>query len=143
MTSDKLYLASMYYMNIFPPSKAIIFQNGKLVAHGEVQRADPFKVILERTILTGYPFKVRVLQLSFQSRKKKSIVRLMFFNAQDINYYKPVELWTKNGLRGQIKQSVGTHGYMKCIFNNYIKHNDIVCMNLYRRVFPDWPKELS
>ena len=33
---------------------------------------------------------------------------------------------------------MGTHGHMKCIFNDWIKHNDVICMPLYRRVFPNW-----
>ena len=27
---------------------------------------------------------------------------------------------------------------MKCVFNDWIKHNDTICMPLYRRVFPNW-----
>ena len=27
---------------------------------------------------------------------------------------------------------------MKCFFNDWIKHNDVICMPLYRRVFPNW-----
>lgn len=27
---------------------------------------------------------------------------------------------------------------MKCVFNDYIKHSDVVVMPLYRRVFPVW-----
>ena len=33
---------------------------------------------------------------------------------------------------------MGTHGLMKCIFNDWIKQNDVICMPLYRRVFPEW-----
>lgn len=62
----------------------------------------------------------------------------MFFNPTDIKYFKPVELYTKEGLKGHIKQALGTHGLMKCTFNDYIKHSDVVCMPLYRRVFPVW-----
>ena len=27
---------------------------------------------------------------------------------------------------------------MKCHFNDYIKQSDVVCMPLYRRVYPQW-----
>ena len=82
--------------------------------------------------MTGYPVKIK---------KKKAIVRYMFFNPNDINYFKPIQLTTKKGLRGNITESVGTHGYMKCIFSDYIKSNDTICLNLYKRVFPKYFKE--
>ena len=41
-------------------------------------------------------------------------------------------------VQGHIKASLGTHGLMKCIFNDWIKQNDVICMPLYRRVFPEW-----
>ena len=90
---------------------------------------NPLKVILKRIILTGYPLKCH---------KKKAVVRYMFFEPKDIKYFRPVELYTKNGLKGHIKASLGTHGLMKCMFNDFIKANDVVCMPLYRRVFPNW-----
>eukprot|EP01017_Pseudomicrothorax_dubius_P011215 TRINITY_DN14150_c0_g1_i2.p1 TRINITY_DN14150_c0_g1~~TRINITY_DN14150_c0_g1_i2.p1 ORF type:complete len:100 (+),score=16.07 TRINITY_DN14150_c0_g1_i2:64-363(+) len=83
-----------------------------------------------RKILTGYPFKIH---------KRRAVVRFMFFNPKDISYFAPTELWTRLGLRGNIIESVGTHGYMKCIFNDLLKSNDTVCMNLYKRIFPVWP----
>ena len=79
ISTNNLHLASMYCMNIFPPANVMIFQEKRnqkrLVAYGHVKNADPLKVILERVILTGYPYK---------SRKKKAIVRLMFFNSNDV-----------------------------------------------------------
>lgn len=30
---------------------------------------------------------------------------------------------------------------MKCTFNDHIKHSDVVCMPLYRRVYPKWHPE--
>lgn len=75
----------------------------------------------------------------------------MFFNPKDVKYFKPVELFTKFGLRvrlflflfsiiyqGHIKDSLGTHGLMKCQFNDFMKSNDTVCLPLYKRQFPHW-----
>lgn len=62
----------------------------------------------------------------------------MFFNPKDVKYFRPVELSTKFGMRGHIKDSLGTHGLMKCQFNDYVKQNDTVCMALYKRKYPRW-----
>lgn len=62
----------------------------------------------------------------------------MFIDPKDVRYFKPIELFTRSGLRGHITESLGTHGNMKCVFNDFIKHGDIICMPLYKRVFPKW-----
>lgn len=62
----------------------------------------------------------------------------MFFNPEDVFQFKNNELWTKNGLKGKIENSVGTHGEMKVLFNNKIKGSDTVALNLYKRVFPKY-----
>lgn len=90
---------------------------------------NPMRIILKRNLLTGYPLKCH---------KKKAVVRYMFFDPKDIKYFKPVELWTKNGLRGHITGSLGTHGLMKCFFNDFIVQNDVICMPLYKRIYPEW-----
>ena len=130
-------IASAYCPIVFAGCKVLTFTKPSLkdpvamdiVAQGMTLKPDPLKIILKRIVLTGYPLKVH---------KKRATIRFMFFDPKDIKYFKPVELSTKNGLRGHIKDSLGTHGLMKCYFNDHIKHSDVVCMNLYRRVYPKW-----
>jgi len=83
-----------------------------IVAHGSVLPCDPLKIILKRIILTGYPLRCH---------KKKATIKMMFFDPKDVKYFKPVELYTQQGHRGHIKDSLGTHGLMKCMFNDFLK----------------------
>jgi pre-rRNA-processing protein TSR1 len=132
LEKEKFYTATVYSQLTYQNSPVLFFRNGKIVASGSVLESDCKKIILKRIILTGYPVKMK---------KKKAVVRYMFLNPSDINYFKPIQLSTKHGLKGHITESLGTHGYMKCIFSDHIKANDTVCMNLYKRVFPKWFKE--
>ncbi|KAH7947155.1 hypothetical protein HPB52_007759 [Rhipicephalus sanguineus] len=78
---------------------------------------------------SGHPFKIN---------RKSAVVRYMFFDRDDIMWFKPVELKTKYGRRGHIKEALGTHGHMKCVFNGQLKSQDTVLMHLYKRMFPKW-----
>ena len=88
-------IASVYCPIIFSPCKMLMFNkddggNLKILATGIVMPPNPLSIILKRIILTGYPLKVH---------KKRSVIRYMFFNPKDVKYFKPVELYTKFGLR--------------------------------------------
>lgn len=99
----------------------------ELVASGSVENADSARVLAKRIVLTGYPYKIH---------KKLVTIRYMFFNADDIAWFKAVPLFTKMGRLGYIKESIGTHGYFKCTFNGPINAQDTIAMALYKRVWP-------
>ncbi|XP_062179880.1 uncharacterized protein LOC133884470 [Phragmites australis] len=131
-------VASVYAPICFPPLPLIVLKNRDgeqpaIAAVGSLKSVDTDRIILKKIVLTGYPQRVS---------KLKAIVRYMFHNPDDVRWFKPVELWTKHGRRGRIKETVGTHGAMKCIFNSSIQQHDTVCMSLYKRAYPKWPEQL-
>ncbi|KAG2624219.1 hypothetical protein PVAP13_3KG113900 [Panicum virgatum] len=131
-------VASVYAPICFPPLPLIVLKNRDgeqpaIAAVGSLKSVDPDRIILKKIVLTGYPQRVS---------KLKAIVRYMFHNPEDVKWFKPVELWTKHGCRGRIKETVGTHGAMKCIFNSSIQQHDTVCMSLFKRAYPKWPEQL-
>lgn len=99
----------------------------QLIATGTSQAPDRARVIAKRIILTGHPYKIH---------KKLVTVRYMFFNKEDVLWFKALQLWTKRGRSGFIKESLGTHGYFKATFDGRINPQDAVGISLYKRVFP-------
>ncbi|GAA6024224.1 hypothetical protein JCM11491_002511, partial [Sporobolomyces phaffii] len=75
-----------------------------LIGTGNLLASDPTRITAKRVILTGHPFKVH---------KKTATIRYLFFNRQDVEYFKPVQLRTKSGRIGHIREPLGTHGYFK------------------------------
>ncbi|KAF7995100.1 hypothetical protein HCN44_004572 [Aphidius gifuensis] len=135
--NDDTVVASMYGQIIYPPCQVLCYKENKdgslnLIAKGNVLSADPNRLLIKRVVLSGHPFKVN---------KHSAVIRFMFFNRDDINAFKPVKLRTKYGRRGHIKEPLGTHGHMKCVFDGQLKSQDTVHMNLYKRVYPKWTYE--
>lgn len=134
--AGRFSVASIYGPISFPPLPLIVLKSAEggaapsVAAVGSLKSVDPDRIILKKIILTGYPQRVS---------KLKAAVRYMFHNPEDVRWFKPVEVWTKCGRRGRIKEPVGTHGVMKCILNGVLQQNDTVCMSLFKRAYPKWP----
>ncbi|KRZ72880.1 T-complex protein 1 subunit theta [Trichinella papuae] len=134
LPADEVTVASMYAPIIFGPAGVVVLkveQDGstRLVATGNVLSVDPTRLNIKRAVLSGVPSKIN---------RTHAVIRHMFFNRDDVLWFKPVELRTSSGRRGHIKEPLGTHGRMKCVFNGQLTSQDVVFMDLYKRVFPKW-----
>mmetsp|Transcript_21093 Transcript_21093/g.29783 ORF Transcript_21093/g.29783 Transcript_21093/m.29783 type:complete len:921 (-) Transcript_21093:37-2799(-) len=130
------FAASIFGPVTYSPCPVIVFResvsednvpNRELIAIGSMLGADADRIVVKRIILTGYPTRVH---------KRHATVKYMFYNPDDVNWFKPAGLTTKHGLNGNIIESVGEHGTMKCLFNAPIKQHDTVCLPLYKRIYP-------
>ncbi|ESO91202.1 hypothetical protein LOTGIDRAFT_105531 [Lottia gigantea] len=131
---DSACVATVYAPITYPPVSVLVFQESldglhELVATGSLLSVNPDRIVAKRIILSGHPKKIN---------KRSSVIRYMFYNRDDIYWFKPVELRTKWGRRGHVKEALGTHGHMKCVFDGQLKSQDTVLMHLYKRMFPKW-----
>ncbi|KAI1117543.1 hypothetical protein F5Y14DRAFT_353246 [Nemania sp. NC0429] len=99
----------------------------QLVATGTSRAPTTSRVIAKRAILTGHPYHIH---------KKVVTVRYMFFNREDVDWFKALPLWTRRGRSGYIKEALGTHGYFKANFDGGINPQDSVGVSLYKRMWP-------
>eukprot|EP01135_Chromosphaera_perkinsii_P008124 Nk52_evm40s1129 gene=Nk52_evmTU40s1129 len=132
-------VATMFAPVTYAPSPVLVFKNNNagdglnFVGSGSVLNVNADRLNIKKIILSGHPFKINT---------RSAVIRYMFFRVSDIDWFKPVELWTKYGRRGHIKESLGTHGHMKCTFDGPLKNQDTICMSLYKRMFPKWSYKL-
>ena len=119
------------------PAPTMVYLRGggqwNFVGHGHAMTPNPDLLLLKRAVLTGHPAKVR---------KRQAVIKFMFFNNEDVEWFKPVELKTRFGHRGRILKAIGTHGSYKASFKNIVQQHDTVCLELWKRVFPKWTTRL-
>ncbi|OHT11286.1 pre-rRNA-processing protein [Tritrichomonas foetus] len=97
------------------------------IGTGSIKTVDPNRMVIKRIILTGNPYR---------TIGRNARVTMMFFNKEDILYFRTVGLWTKNKRKGHIMEPIGLKGHFKACFNEIAQPEDTVCMSLYKRVFP-------
>lgn len=85
------------------------------------------RVVAKRVVLTGHPYHIH---------KRIVTIRYMFFNREDVEWFKALPLWTKRGRGGFVKEPLGTHGYFKATFDGHINPQDTIGVSLYKRVWP-------
>ena len=129
-------IATVYAPVAYKPLPLLAFKitddgRARLALTGALHSCDPDRVVLHKIVLTGRATSVQ---------KKSAIVSGMFRCPEDVRWFKPVELWTKWGRSGFIREPVGTHGDMKCQFEGTVQQRDTICMSLYKRVYPWWPQ---
>lgn len=140
MHPGRAVVATVYAPISYPPLPALAFRRApgggawELVASGAARRPDPDRIVLKKIVLAGYPVR---------THKVKAVVKYMFHNPDDIRWFRPVDLWTRSGRRGRIREPIGTHGAMKTVFDGPVNQSDTVCMSLYKRVFPKWPRDMT
>ncbi|KXZ55576.1 hypothetical protein GPECTOR_2g1125 [Gonium pectorale] len=146
MQAGQHAVASVYAPIMYPPLPLLAFklpggegegrQSGpaQLAAVGALRDCNPDRINLKRIMLTGVPVRVH---------RRRATVRFMFHNPDDVRWFRPVELFTKYGRRGRITEPLGTHGTMKCLFDSPLQQRDTVCMALYKRAFPRWPRDMG
>lgn len=129
--NGSFFAGSVFGPVTYTPCPILVFRtlNGvkELVATGSMIGADADRIVVKRIVLTGYPVRVH---------KRFATVKYMFYDPEDVKWFKPAGIITKHGLNGKIEASVGEHGTMKCLFNAPIKQHDTVCLPLYKRVYP-------
>lgn len=109
-------VATFYAPIQFPPAPILCFQEQpdtslRLVANGVLMSCNPDRVVLKRIVLSGHPLKIN---------RRTATIRYMFFNREDIEYFRPVKLRTRCGLMGHIKETLG-----KCLFY-FFQHTFVI-----------------
>jgi pre-rRNA-processing protein TSR1 len=140
LPGEKFRIATFYAPIAYHPTPVLMFEGPsiqqirqkaplRLALFGSVLPPNPNFLVLKRVVLTG-----RIATIY----KKVLVVKFMFFNEDDVKWFMPVDLWTRLGRQGRIIKAVGTHGMFKASFNDTVFQHDMICMTLWKRVFPKW-----
>ena len=130
-------LATAIVPTLFTNTPALFFKtnpdgsNMQILCQGTFENTDFSRILAKRVVITGEVFKIH---------KNVVTIRFMFHNANDVNAYKNIPLFSKMGRSGFIKEALGTHGFFKAAFDGTLNAQDVIGMELFKRV---WPKQGS
>lgn len=88
------------------------------------------RIFFEETHLVGWPTKIC---------KRHVIVKRMFYNKEQVEYFSSVKLETKRGVTGFIKKPLGMKGMFKAYFPQQVNYGENITMKLYRRKYLPFP----
>ena len=129
-------MATFYGPITYAPCSITVFKmvagQPVLVASGTLRTANADLLLIKKIILTAHPHRVH---------KRTALCKGMFHFPEDVKWFKPVSVWTKQNRIGHIRESNGTKGDFKAVFDGQLNNSDVVCMSLYKRVFPKWQFE--
>ncbi|KAI1286792.1 Pre-rRNA-processing protein TSR1 -like protein [Halotydeus destructor] len=88
LRTDEATVASVFAPITYAPASVSVYKeyedgSTKLVATGSVLSVSPDRLVIKRSVLSGHPFKIT---------GRHAVVRYMFYNRDDILWFKPVEL---------------------------------------------------
>ena len=106
---------------------AVSHARTQVVALGHCLGPDPLRVALKRCVLSGLPLR---------AHKRKAVIKQMFYNPEDVAYFKPAQLVTKHGITANILEPIGTHGHFKIALSRPMTQADTVLLALYKRAYP-------
>jgi pre-rRNA-processing protein TSR1 len=84
------------------------------------------RIFFESKSLKGKPIKIC---------KSYVVVEGMFFNKDQVEYFRNIQVASKNDISGFIKKPLGTKGLFKAYFSQQVKHGEFITMTLYKRIY--------
>ena len=84
------------------------------------------RIFFESVTLKGKPIKIC---------KSYVVVKGMFYNKEQVEYFRNIQVASKNDISGFIKKPLGTKGLFKAYFSQQVKHGEYITMTLYKRTY--------
>lgn len=84
------------------------------------------RIFFESVYLKGKPIKIC---------KSYVVVKGMFHNKEQVEYFRNIQVASKNDISGFIKKPLGTKGLFKAYFSQQVKHGEYITMTLYKRTY--------